>query len=253
VYNAILEHRHELLVRTVLVLLAPSADLSNLTGVYQRQFEGESPYLRFEYQVIRVWQLPVEKVLSGGFGLLPLAPISAVTPAEVPRVIERMKDRLRERKRSLDAKDLWTATFLLLGMRYDSVYAQHLLRGVITMEKSTTYQWILEQGREQGALRELKKTLLLMGRQQFPSTPRAAKAAIEAITDLARLEELSVRLLTASSWEELLGLPERRSSRRKTKSWRGGIAETRRANSLSGESGYCRFRRLPSSRLVDAI
>jgi predicted transposase YdaD len=219
VYNALLEDRHELPVRSLVVLLAPSANLSNLTGTYERGFAGESPYLRFAYQVIRVWQLPVETILSSGLGTLPLAPISAVTRAEVPAVIERMKERLRGRREQALAKDLWTATFFLLGMRYEQDFANHVLRGVIAMEESTTYQWVLEQGRQEGARRELQKTLLLMGHKQFQGTPRSVKAAIEAIADLARLEELSVRLLDAASWEELLGLPEpaRRSTRRKPK------------------------------------
>lgn len=216
VYNALLEDRHELLVRSVIVLLAPSADLSNLTSVYERGFAGESPYLRFEYQVIRVWQLPVKALLSGGLGTLPLATISAVAPAEIPTVIERMKERLRGRRERVLAKDLWTATYILLGMRYNRAFAKHLLRGVMAMEESTTYQAILEEG----AVRELRKTLLRQGHKRFEATPAAVKTAIMAITDLERLEELSVRLLDAASWEELLDLPEpaRRSTRRKSKS-----------------------------------
>jgi predicted transposase YdaD len=219
VYNALLEDRHELLVRSVVVLLAPTADLSNLMGEYERGFAGESPYLRFAYQVIRVWQLPVETILSGGLGTLPLAPIGAVTRAEVPAVIERMKERLRRRREQALVKDLWTATFFLLGMRYEQDFVNHVLRGMMAMEESTTYQWVLEQGRQEGARRELQKTLLLQGHKQFQGTPRSVKATIEAITDLARLEELSVRLLDAASWEELLGLPEpaRRSTKRRPK------------------------------------
>src|SRR5438552_17404464 len=55
-YNAVLENRHRLLVRSLVVLLAPRANLSSLTGLYQRQFPGEEEYLRFRYRVIRVWQ-----------------------------------------------------------------------------------------------------------------------------------------------------------------------------------------------------
>ena len=84
------------------------------------------------------------------------------------------------------------------------------------MEESTTYQAILEEG----AVRELRKTLLRLGQKKFKAAPPAVKTAIAAIDDLARLEELSVRLLDTSSWEELLGLPQpaRRSTRRKSKS-----------------------------------
>jgi hypothetical protein len=54
VYNALLEDRHDLLVRSVLVFLRPQADLANLTGVYERGFEGEEPHVTYRYQVIRV-------------------------------------------------------------------------------------------------------------------------------------------------------------------------------------------------------
>src|SRR5581483_1745873 len=54
-YNALLEDRHDLPVRSAVILLRPQADLANLTGVYERQFAEEAPYLTFRYQVIRVW------------------------------------------------------------------------------------------------------------------------------------------------------------------------------------------------------
>src|SRR5439155_16519455 len=40
-YNALLEQRHDLLVRSVVVLLRRQADLANVTGVYERQFANE--------------------------------------------------------------------------------------------------------------------------------------------------------------------------------------------------------------------
>ncbi len=213
--NAFLEDRHKLLVRSVIVLLAPSANLANLTGTYERHFAGEPPYLRFMYQVIRVWQLPVGTLLSGGLGTLPLAPISAVTRAEVPVVIEHMKERLRERRWQSHAKELWTAAYILLGMRYDRAFAKHLLRGVMAMEESTTYQAILEEG----ALREAREALLCLGQKRFQTIPAAVKRSIAAITDLERLRELRLRVLDVASWQELLALPEpaRRSTRRKPK------------------------------------
>lgn len=94
-YNGLLEDRHDLLVWSVAVLLRPQANLSTINGLYERGFPGERPYLRFEYQVIRVWELPPDLLLKGGLGTLPLAPISAVTGDQLPGVIERMKRRVR--------------------------------------------------------------------------------------------------------------------------------------------------------------
>src|SRR5262249_920645 len=64
--NSLLEDRHDLPVRSVVVLLRPEADSPQLTGVYERGFPDEEPYLRFRYQVVRVWQLPPELLLTGG-------------------------------------------------------------------------------------------------------------------------------------------------------------------------------------------
>ncbi len=86
--NGLLEDRHDLRVRSGAVLLRPEADSPQLTGVYERGFPGEEPYLTFRYQVVRVWRLPPEPLLTGGLALLPLAPISAVTEAELPGIIQ---------------------------------------------------------------------------------------------------------------------------------------------------------------------
>jgi hypothetical protein len=84
------------------------------------------------------------------------------------------------------------------------------------MEESTTYQAILEEG----ALREARRMLLRQGQKRFQAIPAAVETAIASIMDVEQLEELSLRLWDAASWQELLGLPEvaRRSTRRKPKS-----------------------------------
>ncbi len=96
--NALLEDRHDLPVRSGVVLLRPQADSPQVTGVYQRGYPGEAPYLILRYQAVRVWQLAPEPLLQGGLGLLPLAPISAKTEAELPGIIEAMGRRLRGRR-----------------------------------------------------------------------------------------------------------------------------------------------------------
>src|SRR5260370_15948761 len=62
------------------------------------------------------------------------------------------------------AEDIWSAAFILLGLRYSRELARHLLRGVRSMKESVTYQAILEEGEEkgkiEGALAEARKFLL---------------------------------------------------------------------------------------------
>ena len=52
-----------------------------------RGFPVRPPYNVFGYRVIRVWQAPLDGILAAGAGTLPLVPISAVTEAELPRII----------------------------------------------------------------------------------------------------------------------------------------------------------------------
>jgi hypothetical protein len=84
------------------------------------------------------------------------------------------------------------------------MWINQLLPELMGMEESTTYMAILEKGAVRGALREIRKTLLLQGTKRFgPPTPTAA-ATVEAMDDIDRLEQLSLRLLDVGSWEELL-------------------------------------------------
>jgi predicted transposase YdaD len=219
VRNGLLEDRHDLPVRSSAVLLRPESDSPRVTGVYERGFPGEAPYLTFRYQAVRVWQLPPEPLLTGGPALLPLAVISAVTETELPGIIQRMEQRLSGRRGRTQAPAVWAAAFILLGLRRSAALAAHLFRGMVSMEESTTYQMIVErgraeglarglaEGRTEGAVGEARKLLRKFGDRALGSPDDRTAAAIDRIDDLARLEELCDRLPTVGSWQELLGLP----------------------------------------------
>jgi predicted transposase YdaD len=215
VRHALLEYRHGLRVRSAAVLLRPEADSPHLTGVYERGFPGEQAYLTFRYQVVRLWQLPPEPLLTGGLALLALAPISAVTEAELPVIIERMGQRLSGRRGRRRAEVVWAAAYVVPGLRYSAALAAQLFRGVVTMKESATYQAILEEGRQQGreegrtegAVAEARKALRLIGDGAFGEPDARTAAAIERLDDLGRLEEFLKRVRSAGSWKELLGPP----------------------------------------------
>ncbi len=66
----------------------------------------------------------------------------------------------------------------------------------------------LGQGQRQGRIAEAREVLFRLGRIRFGRLSKATRAAIEAIDDLDRLERLSERLLTATSWADLLAESE---------------------------------------------
>jgi hypothetical protein len=221
-YNSALFKRHGLCVRSLLVLLHRDADSPQVTGLYERGFPGEPFDVALRYRTVRVWEVPAQRWLAGGLGLVPLAPLGDVRRDDLPVIIARMKRRF-DREPARLAAELWSATYILMGLRYEQAMVQRLLQGVAKMKESVTYQAILEEGLTEGKIKgkieEARSILLLQGRSRFGAPSSEAVAAINALSDVQKLEQLSVRLLEASSWQELLaanGAGRRGRGRKKT-------------------------------------
>jgi hypothetical protein len=153
--------------------------------------------------VIRVWELPVEQLLSGGVGTLALAPISAVPEGEVRAVVRRMKERLGGPNPPRRANDVWAAAYILCGLRYPDAFVHALFEEVLSMEQSTTYQAIVRRTR----VDEARQLLLSLAEAKFGPPNPATRAALESIADHTRLKELTLQVLTATTWQELLPTP----------------------------------------------
>jgi hypothetical protein len=72
------------------------------------------------------------------------------------------------------------------------------------MRESSTYQYILDEGR----VEEAQKILLRLGRKKFGPPGEVVQSALSAITDLDRLERMTDQLLVVNTWQELLA-PDR--------------------------------------------
>jgi hypothetical protein len=75
------------------------------------------------------------------------------------------------------------------------------------MKGSVTYQAILREGREEGALAEARRMLLLAGAEHLGAPDAASRAALERIQDVERLEKLITRVFRAADWRKLLEQP----------------------------------------------
>jgi hypothetical protein len=92
---------------------------------------------------------------------------------------------------------------VLTGLRIDQDIAKQLFQGVQGMRESTTYQFILDEGRAEGS----QRVLLRQGRKRFGEPDAATQALLRAVTDLDRLDRMAERILEVSSWQELLQTP----------------------------------------------
>jgi hypothetical protein len=101
-YN-VLAHQHTgLSVRSVAVLLRSNALRANLSD--RVEYEG----LSFRFDIVKMWELPSEELLRGGFGLLPLTvigkpPVGMTRQQALPGHVESIVDRV-ERNLSPEAK-----------------------------------------------------------------------------------------------------------------------------------------------------
>jgi predicted transposase YdaD len=205
-----LDHRHDLPVLTVLVLLRKEANSPSFTGVYERFLPDGRPTNRYDYQVVRLWKEPADSFLNAGVELVPLAPLSDVDEQQLPELIRKMGERINPLPKARGDK-LWAASYLLMGLRYSAELAGELLKGMPAVKDSTTYQEIHRdgkaEGRTEGHIEEARRILLRLGTKRFGTPEASVLAALEAIGDVDRLEDLGDRILDADvlDWSGLLG------------------------------------------------
>jgi predicted transposase YdaD len=215
--QAALFHRHRLPVLTVLVLLRREANSPSLTGSFEINMPDGWLTNRYNYRVIRLWVEDPEPYLTAGVNLVPLAPLANIAEPALPGLVERMAARINAEPRQRSVK-LWTATYLLMGLCYSEELVSRLLEGVQAMQESTTYQAILREGRNEGRnegltegltegrVREARRLLLRQGTKRLGEPDPAIAAALDAITDIDRLEILHDRAFDPDihNWDELL-------------------------------------------------
>src|ERR1700733_14270391 len=98
-----------------------------------------------------------------------------------------MKQRLDAEPDRTTVGELWTATKMLLGLRYEVQVVGTLLRGVRAMKESTTYQAMLEEGR----VEEVREEIRRLGERKFKSMlPAPVRTTIENILNLEELRRL---------------------------------------------------------------
>jgi predicted transposase YdaD len=193
IYSTLLFERYKVPVHSVLLLLRKEANSPKLTGTLSRCHDDGRCYLRFEYDVIRVWELPCEPLLASGPGAAPLALLTDEAEGQLPRLVSAIDTRMRAENAPERARKLvLTSSFILLGLRYNDAEIANAFLGVQGMKESTTYQAILREGRQ-----EAREEALLIGRrvalvaileERFPEVPDELRSRIEEIQDIPRLQ-----------------------------------------------------------------
>ena len=213
-YNALARYEYRLPVRSIAFLLRKEADGKNVRGAI-RDADGVHE-LRFGYAVVRVWEQNAEQLLAGGLAALPLAPLAAKTRSEAAAFTQAVHARLDAEPDLQQARELSTATFILLGLKYEEAFIQTLTQGVQKMRESSTYQMIVREGMQEGrregmreGMREglsvgmldgERRSLILQGTRKFGALSDAHREKIESAPSREQLEVWLLSVLDASDW-----------------------------------------------------
>jgi hypothetical protein len=201
-YNVLLWHHTGSPVHSVLMLLRPQANATDQRGVLAVPGADGRPYLGFRYTVVRVWEEPMERLLSAGVGLAPLALLTNEADANLAAAFVRFRERLQAAAvPDTVGKRVWGSAMVLSGLRYqESRLAEVLETMAVNMEESSVYQWILRKGR----IQQTQAIILRQAARRFGPADEPTAAAVRAIQDVDRLDRMTDRIPDAAGWADLL-------------------------------------------------
>ncbi len=211
VYNSLLHRTYLVPVHSTVILLRTKAAHAKLNGTVAYAPRPTRGKMDFGYEVVRLWERPVEELLARDIATLPLAPLGQLpkglkSEAALAGVIKKVIARLQSEAPPEQVRRLLTAAFVLTGLRVPRQKAVQLFQGVRVMRESDTFMAIIEEGE----LKQARKTLLRFGQKLLGVPDEKVTIALEGITDLERLDLLTDRIGEVHTWQELLATPRKR-------------------------------------------
>ena len=156
------------------------------------------PNTRHEYEVLRLWEIPAEKML-GLSGLLPLANLGK-TPNR-PEILRQVAAKIDNIEGRTEKSNLAAATAILAGLVLSKEIIGSLLREEI-MRESVIYQDIRESGKAQGRREEAVSLILRLLNRRLGEISSTLGQQIQELS-LEQLETLGEALLDFTSLTDL--------------------------------------------------
>ncbi len=230
-YSALLRRKHNVPVRSSVVLLRAAADGPDLNGIHEHRDRLNQVYNQFRYNIIRVWQTPVDEVLAAGLTVLPLAPVARVDPGQLPRILTSVAQRLKAEADPATLELFWAATRILMGLRYrpgdiEAIAGEIMstILGIRGIEASSEYQRMFDrgkeeglqaglqegrqegqiEGRQEGQIEGIRAAILRVGTRRFGQPPADVEKVLSTTVNLTALQNLLDRVLDVQSWQDVL-------------------------------------------------
>lgn len=216
--------KHKLPVMSVVLLLTRQADHPELTGELRSVVPNGFLSRIFNYKVVRLWEIPYQKLMSGSVYLLPYAALAMYDDNQVAQVMDELAVRINQEISAPEAKRIWGMIKILLGLRFSKEVIDQMIVPLEQLEDSTTYQYLIKKGEAigevkgeargeargeakgeaKGRIEAAREILLTLGTDRFGPPSRDFQAIISAISSATDLKRLATRVLHTDGWAELL-------------------------------------------------
>ena len=140
--------------------------------------------------MVRLWEM-----------LAPLADHKSIGLQAVAKEIGR---RLHAEGDFANGDRIVTMITVLMKLRYNAMTTLDFINSIPDAEEYPGFKMFLDRGRSDGRTKEARSLLLRVGRKKFGPPTAAHEAAIDELSDLARLEALCEKLLDVNTWDDLL-------------------------------------------------
>lgn len=172
---------------------------TNNSAVFETQFrQGLTSH---GYQVIRMWEQPPEPLLQEP-ALLPMAVLAASD--DTTRLLNQVASEVAKIDSNTQRKEISASTEILAGLRFNKNLIRNLFREGM-MRESVIYQDILEEGRQEEALKMVMRPLT----RRFGVLSPELQAGIQVLS-VAQLEDLNEALFDFSDVSDLVNWLESR-------------------------------------------
>jgi hypothetical protein len=203
-----LRAEHGLPVETAVTILRTEADGPGVTGEYAIPKGGT-----FRYNLARMWEKSTDEMFDNGL-IAALSPLAHFPPEQLPEVLRRMEEAIETTARDeKERENFWLIAYTNLGLRFPAERVHELLahrlpyiweRKACRRTRSNGYHAGLAEALRDGDLRGTRRWVLGLGRQCLGEPTAEVATALDAISNLDRLEQLAARVLKAPTWSAAL-------------------------------------------------
>lgn len=156
---------------------------------------------RFNYRVIKLWEISTEALFDSGFdGLLPL--VSLTSDGLHHEAIEQVITRLNPES-GTPKVDALSLTYILASLEYTSLSDLLWLRRRFAMiDDILKESWVYKEWQQEAEERVMKQTIVALVQARFPLLTKLTEKRLELLKTPQQLQQLLIQLAQARDEEE---------------------------------------------------